>query len=44
MIYFQAIINIIGLIIGWILSGSNSLITGIFQSISAGTFFYISTF
>jgi len=36
MIAIQAIMNPMGIILGWILSGQGSLITGIFQAISAG--------
>jgi zinc transporter 1/2/3 len=35
--------NPIGVGIGWILSDSGTLVTGIFMSISAGTFLYIAT-
>ncbi|CAD8181701.1 unnamed protein product [Paramecium octaurelia] len=43
MIFIQAIINPIGILMGWILSNQGYIITGIFQSISAGTFVYIAT-
>lgn len=35
--------NPLGVTIGWILSAQGRLITGIFTSISAGTFIYIAT-
>lgn len=35
--------NPIGIGIGWLLSDQGYLITGIFESISAGTFVYIAT-
>ncbi|EGR33716.1 zip zinc transporter family protein, putative, partial [Ichthyophthirius multifiliis] len=43
MIFIQAIMNPIGVGIGWSLSNSGSLVIGIFMSISAGTFIYIAT-
>lgn len=43
MIFIQAIMNPIGVSIGWILSNGGDLVTGIFYAISAGTFLYIST-
>ncbi|CAD8176410.1 unnamed protein product [Paramecium pentaurelia] len=43
MIFIQGIINPIGILIGWILANQGYIITGIFQSISAGTFIYIAT-
>ncbi|KAL4449823.1 hypothetical protein ABPG74_008196 [Tetrahymena malaccensis] len=43
MIAVQAAMNPIGIAIGWILSDSGSLVSGILMSISAGTFIYIST-
>jgi zinc transporter 1/2/3 len=43
MIFIQALMNPIGVGIGWILSDSGSLVVGIFMSISAGTFLYIAT-
>lgn len=43
MIAIQAVMNPIGVAIGWILSDQGNLITGIFMSISAGTFIYIAT-
>lgn len=43
MIAIQAIMNPIGIAIGWALSDSGSLVCGIFTSISAGTFLYIAT-
>ncbi|CAD8094457.1 unnamed protein product [Paramecium sonneborni] len=43
MIFIQEIINPIGILIEWILSDQGFIITGIFQSISAGTFIYIAT-
>ena len=36
MIAIQAIMNPIGIGIGWILSNQGNLVTGIFESISAG--------
>lgn len=35
--------NPIGIGIGWVISDSGPLITGTFESISAGTFLYIAT-
>lgn len=35
--------NPIGVAIGWALSDQGNLVTGIFMSISAGTFVYIAT-
>ncbi|CAD8098010.1 unnamed protein product [Paramecium sonneborni] len=43
MIFIQGIINPFGILIGWLLSNQGFIITGIFQSISAGTFIYIAT-
>jgi zinc transporter 1/2/3 len=43
MILIQAIMNPVGVAIGWILSDEGNLVTGIFMSISAGTFVYIAT-
>ncbi|CAD8085532.1 unnamed protein product [Paramecium primaurelia] len=43
MIFIQGIINPLGILIGWLLSNQGYIITGIFQSISAGTFVYIAT-
>lgn len=43
MIAIQAIMNPIGVAIGWMLSDQGNLVTGIFMSISAGTFVYIAT-
>jgi len=42
MIAIQAVMNPLGIFVGWILSGKGYVITGIFQSISAGTFLYIA--
>jgi len=39
MIFIQAIMNPIGIGIGWSLSSQGDLITGIFESISAGSYF-----
>jgi len=36
MITIQALMNPIGIIVGWILSSQGELIRGIFESISAG--------
>jgi len=35
--------NPVGIILGWVLSSQGALTTGIFMSISAGTFLYIAT-
>lgn len=43
MIAIQAVMNPVGIAIGWALSDSGSLTSGIFTSISAGTFLYIAT-
>jgi zinc transporter 1/2/3 len=43
MIMIQAIMNPIGVGLGWILSSQGYLITSIFEGISAGTFVYIAT-
>lgn len=43
MIILQAIMNPIGIGLGWIISGTSFLLTGTFTSISAGTFLYIAT-
>ncbi|KAM3141595.1 hypothetical protein pb186bvf_006200 [Paramecium bursaria] len=43
MITIQAVMNPIGILFGWLLSNQGLLMTGIFQSISAGTFIYIAT-
>jgi len=43
MIAIQAVMNPIGIALGWMLSESGNLISGIFTSISAGTFLYIAT-
>jgi len=43
MIAIQATMNPLGIGLGWILSEEGSLITSIFESISAGTFVYIAT-
>jgi len=37
MIAIQAVMNPLGILIGWILSNQGNVITGVFQSISAGT-------
>jgi len=42
MIAIQAVMNPLGILIGWILSNQGNVITGVFQSISAGTFLYIA--
>ena len=42
MIIFQALINVLGLVVGSILIGQGFFITAFFMSISAGTFLYIS--
>jgi len=36
MIAIQAVMNPLGIFVGWILSGKGDVITGVFQSISAG--------
>lgn len=43
MIFIQAIMNPIGVGIGWVLSEAGKLVVGIFVSISVGTFIYIAT-
>ncbi|CAK66732.1 unnamed protein product (macronuclear) [Paramecium tetraurelia] len=43
MIMIQAIMNPVGIGIGWIMADKGPLYTGIFVSISVGTFIYIST-
>ncbi len=43
MICIQAIMNPIGIGIGWAISGQGMLIQGIFDSVSVGTFLYIAT-
>ena len=43
MIAIQAIMNPIGVGIGWILAQQGVLVEGIFTSISVGTFVYIAT-
>lgn len=43
MLTIQAVMNPIGIAIGWFLSKQGNLIVGIFYSISGGTFLYIST-
>lgn len=43
MIMIQAIMNPIGIGIGWALSDAGPLVSGIFVSVSAGTFVYIAT-
>jgi len=42
MIGIQAIMNPLGILIGWLLSNQGDVVTGVFQSISAGTFLYIA--
>jgi len=42
MIGIQAIMNPLGILIGWLLSNQGAVVTGVFQSISAGTFLYIA--
>lgn len=41
MILIQAIMNPVGIGVGWALSSSGNLVTGIFESISAGIFDYL---
>ena len=36
MITIQAVMNPLGIMIGWLLSGQGDLVRGIFESISAG--------
>lgn len=36
MIAIQAVMNPLGIMIGWLLSGQGDLVRGIFESISAG--------
>lgn len=43
MLFIQAVMNPLGIALGWVLSQQGTLIVGIFYSISAGTFLYIST-
>ena len=43
MIIIQAIMNPLGVAIGWLLSTQGDLVEGIFTSISVGTFVYIAT-
>jgi hypothetical protein len=43
MILIQALTNVIGLIVGNLLSKTGALTIAIFMSISSGTFLYIST-
>jgi zinc transporter 1/2/3 len=43
MICIQAIMNPIGIGLGWILSSQGFLVTSLFEAISAGTFVYIAT-
>lgn len=43
MICIQAIMNPIGIGIGWGLANQGNLITGIFESISAGSFFFFGS-
>jgi len=42
MIFIQAIVNVVGMLIGSFLSGQGDLIMAIFMSMAAGTFLYIS--
>ena len=42
MIIVQGCINILGLVVGTILTGQGNFIMALFMSMSAGTFFYIS--
>ena len=42
MIFVQAIINVLGLIVGTIIIDQGSFVMAFFMSISAGTFLYIS--
>lgn len=43
MITIQAVMNPVGIGLGWILSNQGFLVTSVFESISAGTFIYIAT-
>ncbi|CAD8161037.1 unnamed protein product [Paramecium octaurelia] len=43
LIFLQALMNPLGISIGWILSSNKLIIVSIFYAISAGTFLYIST-
>lgn len=43
MIFIQAWMNPLGIGVGWLLADSSLVVTGIFKSISAGTFIYIAT-
>ena len=43
MILIQSIMNPIGIGIGWIMADKGPIYTGVFVSISVGTFIYIST-
>ena len=40
MIFIQAVMNPVGIGIGWGLANQGNLITGIFESISAGSYFF----
>lgn len=42
MVIVQGLINVLGLIVGTIISGQGNFIMAFFMSISAGTFLYIS--
>ena len=42
MVVMQGAINILGLVVGTILTGQGSFVMALFMSMSAGTFFYIS--
>jgi zinc transporter 1/2/3 len=43
MIFVQSLMNPLGILVGWLLSGDGSLIEGVFKGISAGTFLYVAT-
>lgn len=43
MIFIQAVMNPVGIIIGWVLSSQGNYVRGIFEAASAGTFFYVAT-
>lgn len=42
MVIVQGCMNIVGLVVGTILTGQGNFIMALFMSMSAGTFFYIS--
>ena len=44
LIFGQAVLNVLSIGIGWVISSSGEVVEAIFLSISAGTFLAISTF